>query len=285
MWPCGCARCITGTSSVATRMPLGSVVTLVGLRPRLSGRGGGRSRPGRGRRSESSRAARASAADSRRAAAAAAASNPNSCGDGWDGERRSVSEAAVGGLVRARGASGGGLPCGGRAWRSAASWRASEAAAEGSSSGGGGAFFLLLLSPARSPIGIREGGGVCWAVGFGFCCDGPWPSSIGGPIQREQSSRSQFLGPSLLLLIHRQTNTRQSCCCRCCLLCLPVMEASSLLSAPKPSMPRTVHPKTVSASRRRLVVAAGQSKVSDDAHPRTCCLLRLSSPGSSAARC
>jgi hypothetical protein len=38
-------------------MPLGSVVIRVGLRVSLSGRGGGRSRPGRGRRSEESAAA------------------------------------------------------------------------------------------------------------------------------------------------------------------------------------------------------------------------------------
>ena len=59
-------------------MPLGSVVTRVGLRPRLSGRGGGRSRPGRGCRSELSRAG-ASAEESSRAAAG---SNPHSCSDG-----------------------------------------------------------------------------------------------------------------------------------------------------------------------------------------------------------
>uniref|UniRef100_A0A0A9DKN0 Uncharacterized protein n=1 Tax=Arundo donax TaxID=35708 RepID=A0A0A9DKN0_ARUDO len=60
-----------GTSSEATRMPLGSVVILVGLRPSRSGRHGESSRPGRGCRSEVYRTAADSAApESHRAAAA-----------------------------------------------------------------------------------------------------------------------------------------------------------------------------------------------------------------------
>jgi hypothetical protein len=89
----GCVLRVTGTSSVATLRPLGSVVIRVGLRLRLSGRHGGRSSPGRGRRSEPSHAAKASAAESRRAAAAGPSSH--TCG-AMEREQRSVSQRSIG---------------------------------------------------------------------------------------------------------------------------------------------------------------------------------------------
>lgn len=219
-------------------MPLGSVVIRVGLRPRLSGRGGGRSRPARGRRSELSRAeedaADASAAENRRAAAAAVDSNPHSCRDGTGSGQVLVKHRRC--LVRARGAAaylaqdargGAQHPAGEHRRR-----RRERPAVDG----GGG----------RS----RERSFASWAVGrvYAVCgfLTGPSFSFI---ILGAQSPSIHH--PSSLP--YPNTNEQEA---ELLLLLWPTTMEASLLLAPKPSIFSARGP----AARRCLVIAAAAGR-------------------------
>jgi hypothetical protein len=147
-----CEVSVTGTSSEAMRMPLGSVVIRVGLRVSLSGRGGGRSRPGRGRSSEDS----AAAPESRRAAASTPLLSRSCNASKFEGNQ------LEGGRGYQREASPCTVPCGGGERRSAASRRGWE----GSRRGGGVERLRCLVSSREREREQVGKGRAFWAVGF-----------------------------------------------------------------------------------------------------------------------